>query len=84
LDKEKCTVNKKLLSRNTTRSLKININNVQANNNANRKKKKGKNVLGMERIKHLTIAKVPVALRNTTTNLFKTQKTKLVMFLRRR
>jgi hypothetical protein len=34
-------MNNKLSSRNT-RSLKININNVQANNNANRKKKKGK------------------------------------------
>jgi hypothetical protein len=83
-------VNNKLSSRNT-RSLKININNVQANNNANRKKKR-KNVHGMERVKHLTIAKIPVALRNMTTNLFKTQKsklvillsTKLVMFLRRR
>jgi hypothetical protein len=35
-------MNNKLSSRNTTRSLKININNAQANNNANRKKKKGK------------------------------------------
>jgi hypothetical protein len=46
------------------------------NNNANRKKKR-KNVLGMEHVKHLTIAKIPVALRNTTTNLFKTQKANL-------
>jgi hypothetical protein len=44
LHKEECSVNNKLLSRNT-RSLKININNIQANNNANRKKKKGKTYL---------------------------------------
>jgi hypothetical protein len=36
----------------------------------------------MDRVKHLTIAKIPVALRNMTTNLFKTQKTKLVILLR--
>jgi hypothetical protein len=41
LHKERCSMNNKLSSRNT-RSLKINISNVQANNNANRKKKKGK------------------------------------------
>ncbi len=46
------------------------------------KKEKRKNILGMDRVKHLTIAKIPVALRNMTTNLFKTQKTKLVILLR--
>jgi hypothetical protein len=82
LHKEECSVNNKLLSRNTRRSLKININNIQANNNANRKKEKRKNVLGMECVKHLTIAKITVALRNMTTNLFKTQKTKVIILLR--
>jgi hypothetical protein len=48
--------------------------------------------MGIEHVKHFTIAEILVALRNMTTKFFKTQKTKLVillstklvMFLRRR